>query len=182
MEQKQLLNGQFGSKLLNNTAFIESKNIPYKAGIVTLAIMLLWAGAYKMTAPGAEGIIPLVENSPFISWHFKLFGPYIGSDLIGLTEIVAAILILIGIKKPKAGMIGTFITMFMFFITGSMLITTPDTIVNVKGIGYMTFLGLFLFKDLIGFSLSLFILQSFRKKAITDESIEPYRLSENLKA
>ena len=43
--------------------------------------MLLWAGSYKMTAPGAEGIIPLVSNSPLISWHFKLFGSYFGSDL-----------------------------------------------------------------------------------------------------
>jgi uncharacterized membrane protein YkgB len=52
--------------------------------------MLLWAGSYKMTAPGAEGIILLVSNSPLISWHFKLFGPYLGSDLIGLTEWAAA--------------------------------------------------------------------------------------------
>ncbi|MBB4801734.1 DUF417 family protein [Flavobacterium aquidurense] len=177
MEQKSLT-GKFQSKLLNQTAFIEAKNLPFKAGVATLAIMLLWAGTYKMTAPGAEGIIPLVENSPLISWHFKLFGPYIGSDLIGVTEWVGAILILIGLKKPKIGIFGTFVTMLMFFVTGSMLITTPETIVNVNGIGYMTFLGLFLFKDLIGFSLSLFILQTFRKKAIAEESIQPFIASE----
>jgi reactive chlorine resistance protein C len=54
-----------------------------------MVIMLLWAGSYKMTGPGAEGIVPLVSNSPLISWHFKLFGPYLGSDLIGLTEWAA---------------------------------------------------------------------------------------------
>ena len=42
-----------------------------------MIVMLLWAGKFKMTAPGAEGIIPLVTNSPLISWQFKVFGPYI---------------------------------------------------------------------------------------------------------
>jgi hypothetical protein len=37
-----------------------------------------------MTAPGAEGIIPLVSNSPLISWHFKLFGPFLFKDIISL--------------------------------------------------------------------------------------------------
>jgi len=68
-----------------------------------------------MTAPGAEGIVPLVSNSPLIWWHFKLFGPYIGSDIIGLTEIAAAILIVAGYMKPKAGIIGGFIGTVMFF-------------------------------------------------------------------
>ena len=35
---------------------------------VGMAVMLLWAGAYKMTAPGPQGIVPLVSNSPLISW------------------------------------------------------------------------------------------------------------------
>ena len=96
--------------------------------------MLLWAGSYKMTAPGAEGIIPLVSNSPLISWYFKLFGPYLGSDLIGLTEWTAAILISIGYLKPKAGIIGGFIAAVMFLTTSSMLITTLGSIIAVHGI------------------------------------------------
>jgi uncharacterized membrane protein YkgB len=71
-----------------------------------MIVMLLWAGSYKMTTSGAEGIVPLVSNSPLISWHFKLFSPYIGSDLIGLSEIVAAELIIAGYLRPKAGIIG----------------------------------------------------------------------------
>jgi uncharacterized membrane protein YkgB len=90
-----------------------------------MIVMLLWAGSYKMTAPGAEGIVPLVSNSPLVWWHFKLFGPYIGSDIIGLTEITAAILIIAGYVKPKAGIIGGLIVALMFFITSTMVITTP---------------------------------------------------------
>src|SRR5262249_17206707 len=98
-------------------AWISDRNIPFLVTSIGMIVMLLWAGAYKMTAPGAEGIIPLVSNSPLISWHFKLFGPYIGSDLIGLTEIIAAILILAGYMWPKAGILGGLITTVMFFTT-----------------------------------------------------------------
>src|ERR1700722_2273505 len=89
------------SPLTRLAAWINDRNIPFLIGSIGLVVMLLWAGSYKMTAPGAEGIIPLVSNSPLISWHFKLFGPYLGSDLIGLTEWAAAILISIGYLKPR---------------------------------------------------------------------------------
>ncbi len=81
-----------------------------------MVVMLLWAGAYKMTAPGAEGIVPLVENSPLISWHFKVFGVYLGSDLIGATEVIAAILMIIGLFKPQVGVIGGAIAVVMFLL------------------------------------------------------------------
>jgi uncharacterized membrane protein YkgB len=79
------------SNLTKLAAWTNDRNIPFLITSIGMILMLLWAGSYKMTAPGAEGIVPLVSNSPLISWHFKLFGPYIGSDLIGLTEITAAI-------------------------------------------------------------------------------------------
>jgi uncharacterized membrane protein YkgB len=131
-----------------------------------MIVMLLWARSYKMTAPGAEGIVPLVSNSPLISWHFKLFGPYVGSDLIGLTEIAAAILIIAGYLRPKAGIVGGLIASVMFFTTSTMVVTTPDAIIAVHGLRYMSFLGLFLFKDVISFGASLYLISYFGKKAI----------------
>src|SRR5260370_33595264 len=132
--------------------WINELNIPLLVTSIGMIVMLLWAWCYKMTAAGAEGIVPLVSNSPLIWWHFKLFGPYIGSDIIGLTEVAAAILLIAGYMKPKAGIIGRFIGTLMFFITSTMVITTPGAIISVPGIHgmrYMSFLGLFLFKDII---------------------------------
>jgi uncharacterized membrane protein YkgB len=134
-----------------------------------MIVMLLWAGSYKMTAPGAEGIIPLVSNSPLISWHFKVFGPYIGSDLIGLTEITAAVLMIAGYLKPEAGIIGGLIATVMFFITSTMVITTPGAIVAVHGLRYLSFLGLFLFKDVISLGVSFYLVSYFGQKAILSE-------------
>lgn len=153
-------------------AWVSDRNIPFLVLSIGMIVMLLWAGSYKMTAPGAEGIIPLVSNSPLISWHFKWFGPYIGSDIIGLTEITAATLIIVGYVKPKAGIAGGMITTLMFFITSTMVITTPGAIIAVHGIRYMrymSFLGLFLYKDVISLGASLYLISYFGKKAILSE-------------
>jgi uncharacterized membrane protein YkgB len=162
------------SRLTKLAASINDWNIPFLISSIGMVIMLLWAGSYKMTVPGAEGIIPLVSNSPLISWHFKLFGPYLGSDLIGLTEWAAAILISIGYLQPKAGIIGGLVAAVMFLTTSSMLITTPGAIIAVPGISYMrymSFLGLFLFKDIISLGVSLYLVSDFGKKAIVTENI-----------
>src|SRR5271163_3503118 len=83
------LSHQAKSNLTKLAAWISDRKVPFLFSSIGMIVMLLWAGAFKMTRPGAEGIIPLVSNSPLISWHFKLFGPYIGSDFIGLTEWLA---------------------------------------------------------------------------------------------
>ncbi len=48
------------SNLTKLAAWIKDRNIPFLISSIGMTVMLLWAGAYKMTAPGAEGIIPLV--------------------------------------------------------------------------------------------------------------------------
>jgi reactive chlorine resistance protein C len=147
-------------------AWVSDRDLPFVVLSIGMAVMLLWAGAYKMTAPGAEGIIPLVSHSPLISWHFKLFGPYVGSDLIGTTEVIAALLILTGYLKPAVGIVGGVIASVMFFTTSTMLLSTPDTTVSVHGMRYMNFLGLFLYKDVISFGASLLLISAFGKRAI----------------
>ena len=167
------LSTQAKSKLTKLAAWINDRNVPFLISSIGMIVMLLWAGSYKMTAPGAEGIIPLVSNSPLISWHFKLFGPYIGADLIGLTEWIAAVLIIAGYFKPKAGIIGGLIATVMFFITSSMVITTPGAIIAVPGIKhmrYMSLVGLFLFKDVISLGVSFYLVSYFAKKAILSEN------------
>jgi uncharacterized membrane protein YkgB len=152
--------------IIKFSLWVTKQNLPFLVISIGIVIMLLWAGSYKMTAPGADGIVPLVSNNPLISWHFKLFGVYHGSDLIGLTEVIAALLIIIGMFKPQAGIIGGSIAVGMFFITSTMIITTPGTLINVNGVNYMSFLGLFLFKDVINLGAALYLISKFGHKAI----------------
>jgi uncharacterized membrane protein YkgB len=161
------------SILTKLAAWIDDRNVPFLVTSAGMIVMLLWAGSFKMTAPGAEGIVPLVSNSPLISWHFKLFGPYIGSDLIGLTEWLSAVLLIAGYFKPKAGILGGLVATFIFFTTSTMILTTPGAIISVPGIHrmrYMSNLGLFLFKDVISLGVSLYLISYFGKKAILSEN------------
>ena len=161
------------SKLTKLAAWINDRNIPFLVISIGMIVMLLWAGSFKMTTPGANGITPLVSHSPLIWWHFKIFGPYIGSDLIGLTEWLAALLIIAGYFRPKAGIVGGLILLVMFFTTSTMLITTPGAIISVPGIHgmrYMSDLGLFLFKDVISLGASFYLISYFGKKAILSEN------------
>ena len=161
------------SNLTKLAAWVTARNVPFLITSIGMVAMLLWAGSYKMTAPGAEGIVPLVSNSPLIWWHFKLFGPYIGSDIIGLTEISAAILIIAGYFRPKTGIVGGLIATVMFFTTSTMVVTTPGAIISVPGIHgmrYMSFLGLFLFKDVISLGVSFYLISYFGRKGILSEN------------
>jgi uncharacterized membrane protein YkgB len=171
--EKQELSRDAKSSLTKLAAWINDRNVPFLVTSLGMIVMLLWAGSYKLTAPGAEGIVPLVSNSPLIWWHFKLFGPYVGSDIIGITEITAAILIIAGYFRPKLGILGGLITTLMFFITSTMVITTPGAIIAVQGINYMrymSFLGLFLFKDVISLGVSFYLISYFGRKAILAEN------------
>jgi uncharacterized membrane protein YkgB len=171
--EEQYLSQDAKSNLTKLAAWVNDRDVPFLITSIGMIVMLLWAGSYKMTAPGAEGIVPLVSNSPLIWWHFKLFGPYIGADIIGLTEITAAILIITGYFKPKAGIIGGLIASLMFFITSTMVMSTPGAIIAVPGIEYMrymSFVGLFLFKDVISLGVSFYLVSYFGRRAILSEN------------
>jgi uncharacterized membrane protein YkgB len=157
------------SGLVRLAAWVDRRNLAFLVTSIGMIVMLLWAGSFKMTRPGAEGIIPLVSNSPLVWWHFKVFGPYIGADLIGLTEWTYAVLIIVGYFRPKAGIAGGLIGVVIFFTTSTMIMTTPGAIISVPGIHgmrYMSNLGLFLFKDVIALGASLYLISTFGKKAI----------------
>ncbi len=151
-------------KLIKLSEWVAKKNIAYYVLSAGMIVMLLWAGAYKMTMPGADGIVPLVSNSPLISWHFKVFGTYPGSSLIGLVEITCAIFLLTGFFRPKAGLIGGAIGAVIFFVTSTFFLSTPGTLTHVHGFSYMSDLGLFLFKDIISLGANLYFISYYSKK------------------
>src|SRR6201981_2773450 len=173
LDLEAIQNKDATSALTKVAAWISDRNLPFLFTSIAMIVMLLWAGSYKMTRPGAEGIIPLVSNSFLIWWHFKLFGPYIGSDLIGLTEWLSAVLIIAGYFRPKAGILGGLVGIVIFFTTSTMIMTTPGAIISVPGIHgmrYMSFLGLFLFKDVISLGVSFYLISYFGQKAILSEN------------
>ena len=122
---------------------------------ISIFIVMAWIGGLKAFQYEADGIIPFVANSPFMSfllnskvsdtdnyklhknregevvpenikWH-EANGTYTFSYGLGAVILVIGILVLLGIWFPKAGLAGGLLTFGMSTVTLTFLITTPET-------------------------------------------------------
>jgi reactive chlorine resistance protein C len=103
-----------------------------RLGLVVLrygmvALLLLW-GIFKFAAFEAEAIQPLVGNSPLLRWLYPLLGIRGTPALIGVVEIVAAVLVITRTWKPGLSAIGSLVAASAFLVTLSFLITTPGAL------------------------------------------------------
>jgi reactive chlorine resistance protein C len=89
-----------------------------------VALLVMW-GAFKFAEFEAEGIRPLIENSPLLSWLYPLLGVRGTSALIGVVELLSALLISARRWKPLWSAYGSLIAVGTFVVTLSFLITTP---------------------------------------------------------
>jgi uncharacterized membrane protein YkgB len=125
-----------------------------------LVLVLLWIGSMKFTAYEAAGISGFVANSPLMSWAYSLFSIQGFSALLGITEIVTALLIAARPLSVRAALIGSVSAVGMFSATLSFLLTTPGVWEESAG-GFPALSvvpGQFLIKDvvLLGASLWMF--------------------------
>jgi uncharacterized membrane protein YkgB len=107
-----------------------------------VALLLLWGGM-KFTAFEAEGIRPLIEHHPLMSWMYPAFGVRGASALIGVVELAAAALMSTRAFRPKLSAIGSLLATATFLVTLSFLFTTPGAFAPDNPFGG------FLMKDLI---------------------------------
>ena len=115
-----------------------------------LALVIVWIGFMKFTSYEANGIKPLVTNSPFLGWMYHLFSVRQFSDGLGVVEISIAILIALRAWSPTACAIGSLGAVFMFLTTLSFLITTPGWEPSLGGFPALSgHPGQFLLKDVV---------------------------------
>jgi reactive chlorine resistance protein C len=123
-----------------------------------LVIVLGWIGAMKFTAYEAAGIKALVESSPLMSWMYKLFSLQATSNIIGVTEISAAILIAIRPLSAKLSAIGSVLAVFTFLTTLTFLFSLPGWEKSLGGFPALSGSGGFLLKDTVLLGAALFTL------------------------
>ena len=125
-----------------------------------LVVVLVWIGGMKFTAYEAEGISGLVSNSPLMSWAYSLFSVQGFSTLLGVTEIVIALLVAARPLSAGIALAGSSAAAGMFLTTLSFLLTTPGVWeLSAGGFPALSVVpGQFLLKDfvLLGASLRLF--------------------------
>src|SRR5882724_173451 len=114
---------------------------------LVLVLVLGWIGAMKFTAYEANGIQALVASSPLMSWMYKLFSLQATSNIIGFTEITAAVLIAIRPISPRLSAIGSVLAVFTFLATLTFLFSLPGWEKSLGGFPALSGSGGFLLKD-----------------------------------
>lgn len=127
---------------------------------IAIFIIFVWIGGLKFWNYEAEGIVPFVANSPFMSFFYKKNAPeykdyklkegefdkakhewheanntYTFSHGLGIAIMSFGILTLLGIWFPKVGFVGTGLVILMTLGTLSFLVTTPEVWVPDLGSG-----------------------------------------------
>ena len=121
-----------------------------------LVLVLLWIGGMKFTVYEAEGIKPLVANSPFMGWVYSFMSVTAFSALLGVVEIAVACLICLRSVWPVASAVGSGLAAGMFLTTFSFLFTTPGWEPSLGGFPALSAMpGQFILKDIVLLGVAL---------------------------
>ena len=119
---------------------------------------MVWIGGLKVYQYEADGIVPFVANSPFMSFFYNKETPeykdyknlegktvqknidwhkqnvtYIFAYGLGAVILIIGLLTLLGIWYDKTGILGGLLTFGMSLVTLTFLITTPEVYVPNLG-------------------------------------------------
>jgi uncharacterized membrane protein YkgB len=127
-------------------ALLRSSAVVLRYGLV---LLILWFGVFKFTPTEAQGIQPLVASSPLLSWLYLVTDVRGASRLIGIAEIVIALLIAARPWSARLSVAGSVGAIGMFLTTLSFLATTPGSWGRIDGLLVPAGAGVFLIKDLL---------------------------------
>ena len=128
-----------------------------------LVVTLLLIGVLKFTAGEAQGIQPLVANSPLMFWLYRIFTLQGVSNLIGMTEIVVALLIALRPWSARLSLVGSIGAIITFVLTVSFLFSTPGAFQFSHGFPLLGDAGQFLIKDLVLLGASIWTAAEARR-------------------
>lgn len=166
---------------------------------VAILIIFVWIGGLKFWNYEAEGIVPFVANSPFMSffytqntpdyknyklkegefdrvkheWHVKN-NTYGFSRGLGILIMSIGILVFLGIFSPKIGLAGTVLAIIMTLGTLSFLVTTPEVWVPDLGSGesgfpLLTGAGRLVIKDTAILAGALVVLSDCARRILNND-------------
>lgn len=124
-----------------------------------LAIVIGWIGIFKFCTYEALNIQPLVANSPFMGWLYGVFSVQTFSSILGVVEIVTAVLLVVKPWYPRVSLAGSALAILLFISTLSFLVTTPGVgEASAGGFPFLSMTGQFLIKDIVLLGVSILTL------------------------
>jgi len=124
-----------------------------------LVVVLAWFGLLKFMAYEAQGIEPLVSESPLMSWLYGVLSVTTFSSLLGAFQLAAAALLAVKPWWPRVSALGSLLAIVLFTGTISFLFTTPGvTEAAAGGFPALSITGEFLIKDVALFGVAVWTL------------------------
>ncbi|MET4080630.1 putative membrane protein YkgB [Pedobacter sp. UYP30] len=162
---------------------------------IAIFVVMAWIGGLKAVQYEADGIVPLVANSPVMSFFYhhpeqykahenkegqvvpvnikwnKSNGTYVFADALGVVIVAIGILTLLGIWFPTIGVWGGLLTFGMSLVTLSFLITTPEAYVPDLGglqhsFPYLSGGGRLIIKDIIMMAAGLIVASEAARRVL----------------
>ena len=163
---------------------------------IAILVIFVWIGGLKFFKYEAEGIVPFVANSPFMSFFYSNDAPeyknyklmegqadelknqwhednntYAFSRGLGILIVSIGVLVFLGFFSPSLGMIGEVLCIIMTIGTLSFLVTTPEVWVQNLGSGEYGFpllsgAGRLVIKDTAIISGALILLSQSASKVL----------------
>jgi len=125
------------------------------AGVVIPLVMI---GILKFTQYEIDALKPLIGATPWLAWLYLVLGYAGTSYLLGVVELITAVLFIASPWSARAGLAGGALGSLAFAATTSTLLAFPIWEPSLGGFPYLNFIGTFLIKDvaLLGVSLVIF--------------------------
>jgi uncharacterized membrane protein YkgB len=122
-----------------------------------VVLPLLLIGGLKFTQFEVEALKPLIGGAPWLAWMYAAFGEAGTSYVLGVVEIMTALLLVASFRFPRAGVVGGALGSLIFLVTTSLLFVMPIWEPAAGGFPALSGAGQFLIKDvaLLGISLTL---------------------------
>jgi len=121
------------------------KRLKLALHIIPVALVLLWIGGMKFTLIEAQGIEPLIQTSPFMSWMYSVASVQQVSNIIGIYDLLAMASLLIGYYYRSLLLVGFFLSAAVMVTTQTYLFTWPAALSSET---VLSSGGQFLIKDL----------------------------------
>lgn len=129
-------------------------------GIALMGVVLplLLIGFSKFAAFEVEALRPLVSGTPWLAWMYGVFGPVNSARLMGVVEIMTALLLMASVWMPRAGVVGGALGGSIFCVTLSLLAAVPIWAAGPAGLPALNGAGQFLIKDVALLGVALVVL------------------------
>jgi uncharacterized membrane protein YkgB len=129
-----------------------------------LAGVIGWIGICKFHTYEAQNIQPLVSNSPFMGWIYELLSIEDFSLMLGIIEIVTALLLVVKPWFPTISVVGSLLAILLFVSTLTFLFTTPGVgEASAGGFPLLSMTGQFLIKDVVLLGVAILTLADAMK-------------------